>query len=620
MHTQQAVITLRCNQNCAFCATRRPDDGDLGEPEAATARIEAAVAAGARHVVLTGGEPAMRRDLVTLVAAACAAGATEVTLETNATLLVTRGRATALREAGLTDAVVKLPGWGPEVDEVTRNPGGFVRSVAGLRALVAAGVRVDVLLTLVRSTVALAPELPEGLQAALAGTAGVRELVLRAPSWTAAPAEALEYAEAVAAILDVNERAREVRLDARVDLDATPPPCLFPPRGDWHPLFHLSREAGRRGDHELVAACEGCLVRRGCPGLARAALDRELLPPLRPITDDCTRRRLTLGHTTMAAARDKEFVTVDYPREFGRPPIEEHVIRINFNCNQQCRFCFVSTHLPPAGDAAVRAAIRAAGARGAKVVLSGGEPTLNPHLPEYVRLAHEVSPFPVVLQTNAVRLRAAPLVQELNAAGLGMAFVALHGSRPEISDLVTSAPGTFAATAAGLDNLVQAGVTTMVNFVICRANMGDLAPVVRLVAARWPGVEINVSFIAASTEVVPLERDLVPRYSEALPMLEEAIAEAGRLGVTLRGWVSMCGLPLCLVPGAAERFATLREACARDADQECVKPPACAGCALASKCFGLRQSYVALYGSDEVRPVGAIGAAQEPGCAPPSST
>ena len=620
MHTQQAVITLRCNQNCTFCETRRSDDLDLGEPAAVEARIRAALAAGARHVVLAGGEPAMRRDLVALVAAARAAGASEVTLETNATLLVTRGRATALREAGLTDAVVKLPGWGPEVDEVTRNPGGFVRSVAGLRALVAAGVRVDVLVTLVRSTAALAPAVPEGLHAALAGTPGVRELVLRAPSRAPDPAAPLGYDEAVAAILDVDAAAREVGLDARVDLDATPPPCLFPPRGEWQHLFHLSRDAGRRDDHALVAVCEACAVRRGCPGLSRAALEREPLPPLRPITDDRTRRRLTLGQTTMAAAREKEFVTVDYPREFGRPPVEEHVIRINFNCNQQCRFCFVSTHLPPAGDAAVLAAISAAGARGAKVVLSGGEPTLNPRLAEYLRLAHEVSPLPVVLQTNAVLLRRGPLVQELKAAGLGMAFVALHGSRPEISDIVTSAPGTFAATAAGLDNLVQAGVTSMINFVICRANLGDLPPVVRLVGSRWPGVEVNISFIAASTEVVPLERDLVPSYSEALPMLDEAILEAARLGVTLRGFVSMCGLPLCLVPGAAERFATLREACARDADQECVKPPACAGCALEPKCFGLRQSYVSLYGTDEVRPVGAIGAAREPGCAPPSST
>jgi MoaA/NifB/PqqE/SkfB family radical SAM enzyme len=602
MHTEQAVVTLRCNQNCTFCETRRPDDDELGEPGTAAARIRTALAAGARHLILTGGEPALRRDLVALVAAARQGGATAVTLVTNAALLPGR-RAAALRAAGLTEAVVKLPGWGPLLDEVTRNPGGLVRTVAGLRALVAAGVAVDVLVTLVRSTLAIAPEVPRGLRAALAGTAGIRELVLQVPFRAPDPAELLGCDEAVAAILAVDGRARDAGLEARVDLDATPPPCLFPPGADWHHLFRLSRASGPRPRHELVPACAGCAVRGGCPGLARVALAREPLPPLRPITDERTRRRLTLGHTTVAQAVAKEFVTVDYPRELGRAVIEEHVIRINFNCNQQCRFCFVSTHLPPVGDAAVRAAIRAAGERGAKVALSGGEPTLNPRLPEYLRLAREASPLPVVLQTNAVRLRSADYVRELASAGLGVAFVALHGSRPEISDAVTGAPGTFVATAEGLDNLVRAGVTTMLNFVICRANLGELAPAVRLVASRWPGVEVNVSFIAASTEVVPLDRALVPSYSEALPMLEEAIREAARLGVTLRGFESMCGLPLCLVPGTAERFATLRDACARGSDLECVKPAACARCVLEPRCFGLRQSYATLYGSDEVRPV-----------------
>jgi MoaA/NifB/PqqE/SkfB family radical SAM enzyme len=619
MHTEQAVVTLRCNQNCVFCDTRRPDDDELGGPETAAARIRAALAAGARHVILTGGEPALRRDLAGLVAAARQGGASGVTLVTNAALLV-GGRAAELRAAGLTEAVVKLPGWGPRLDEVTRNPGGLVRTVAGLRALVAAGVTVDVLVTLARSTRALAPAVPAGLRAALAGTAGIRELALRAPHQAPDPDELLGSDEAVAAILAVDERARAVGLVARVELDATPPPCRFPAGGGWHHLFRLGRASGQRPNHVLLPACDGCAVRGGCPGLARASLEREPAPALRPITDDRTRRRLTLGHTTLAEAVAKEFVTVDYPRELGRPAVEEHVVRVNFNCNQRCRFCFVSTHLPAVSDEAVRAAIRAAGARGAKVALSGGEPTLNPRLPEYLRLAHEVSPLPVVLQTNAVRLRDEGYVRELQAAGLGVAFVALHGSRPEVSDAVTGVPGTFAATVAGLDHLVRAGVTTVVNFVICRANLGDLAPVVRLVGARWPGVEVNVSFIAASTEVVPLDRALVPSYSEALPMLEEAIAEAARVGVKLRGFVSMCGLPLCLVPDAAERYATLRDACARDADLECVKPPACARCALEPKCFGLRHSYAALYGTDEVRPVEPPGAAPEPTCGPPSST
>ena len=38
--------------------------------------------------------------------------------------------------------------------------------------------------------------------------------------------------------------------------------------------------------------------------------------------------------------------------------VEECLVRVNFHCNQSCRFCFVSTHLPAPDPAAVTAADR----------------------------------------------------------------------------------------------------------------------------------------------------------------------------------------------------------------------------------------------------------------------
>jgi hypothetical protein len=36
-----------------------------------------------------------------------------------------------------------------------------------------------------------------------------------------------------------------------------------------------------------------------------------------------------------------------------------------------------------------------------------------------------------------------------------------------------------------------------------------------------------------------------------------------------------------------------------------VRAPACASCQLATKCYGVRRSYAALYGTDEMHPVTA---------------
>ena len=118
-----------------------------------------------------------------------------------------------------------------------------------------------------------------------------------------------------------------------------------------------------------------------------------------------------------------------------------------------------------------------------------------------------------------------------------------------ISDAITDAPGTFEKTLVGLDHLhAHADVDLVINFVITRRNPGELVPFVRLVAARWPRASANISFVAASSDVVPHDAEMVPRYGEVMPQLAEAAAEARRLGVDLRGFESMCGIPLCLVP------------------------------------------------------------------------
>ncbi len=283
-------------------------------------------------------------------------------------------------------------------------------------------------------------------------------------------------------------------------------------------------------------------------------------------------------------------------------PLFDTIIRVNFHCNQACSFCFVSTHLPPAEEETVRAAIVEAARRKSRVVLSGGEPTLNRRLLAYVRLAKESgAPF-ISLQTNAVKLDDAALATSLVEAGVDETFVSLHGCTAATSDAITEAPGTFVRTIVGLDNLHATHVTININFVLCEANRRELVDFVRFAGTRWPRARLNFSFVAASTDLVPRERALIPRYSDILPALGEAVDEAKRLGVQMIGFESMCGLPLCLVPTSIERLA-LTEIPEGFDRGEFVKAEACRGCRYETRCFGIRRGYVDLYGTSELRRV-----------------
>jgi len=600
----QLVLTHRtCNQNCTYCTVRvAAEDRAFVRTGAVLARLRDAAARGAGELVLSGGEPGMRADLPALVAEARRAGAERVTLETNATL-VDPALAGALRDAGLSLARVNLTAWGDALDAITRDPGGFERTAAGVAALLDAGVPVEISAAVIRATVDSLAALP----AQLVGAFGprLRGLRARVPVSAPDPSALVTYDAAQAALSDAMAAARRAGLPFKLAPDSGPPPCAFPQPAAAASLYALTPGAAPRADHAHPPPCEGCALRARCPGVPRAYLDRDPGFAPRPITDDRVRRRLSLIDTVEEQVRRELAQPSRYTDQATGEVVEETLVRVNFHCNQSCAFCFVSTHLPPATDAAVREAIVTAARAGHRVSLTGGEPTLNPRLAEYVALARDHGPQPVALQTNAVRLADPALTDALVRAGLGWVMVSLHADTAALSDDLTGSPGTFERTLLGLDELHRhGGVALVINFVLMARNRDALLPVVRLVAARWPRAILNVSFAFASSDVVPA--GLVPRYAEVLPQLFAALDEARRLGVDVRGFDSMCGIPLCLVPAGA-RPALIAEV-PPDYDRgEFVHPAACAGCALNRQCYGLRRSYRDLHGDAELHAVAPPG-------------
>jgi molybdenum cofactor biosynthesis enzyme MoaA len=399
VRSERVFTNLTCNQACSFCTARRPaEDRSFIERRAVERRIAEARARGAAQIVLTGGEPTLRRDLTDLVRQTRATGA-EVVLETNATL-IGEEQARALREAGLEIARVHLSGWGHGLDAVTRDEGGFAAATAGLRALLGAGLRVEVSAAIVRSTAPLIAALPAALAGISVDGQSIRGLWLVIPTASPAPGELLSYQEAAGVAAEAAAQARAHGLWVQLSPDSPMPPCVYPPKERPAHLFALTAGGGDRPGFRRAEACGRCAVRDRCPGLPGDYLDRWPAGDLYPISDDRGRRRLSLI-SSVEQQIARELVSPNLGWNADGTSYQEQIVRVVFQCNQSCRFCFVSTHLPAAPDAAIREAILDTTRRGLKVVLSGGEPTLSPRLIEYVRLAREHSALPIQLQTNA---------------------------------------------------------------------------------------------------------------------------------------------------------------------------------------------------------------------------
>jgi MoaA/NifB/PqqE/SkfB family radical SAM enzyme len=186
--------------------------------------------------------------------------------------------------------------------------------------------------------------------------------------------------------------------------------------------------------------------------------------------------------------RQKAGINLDRRRRHGlsSPPVNLN-LNLTRRCNLKCRMC--EQHRHQAGTAAELSwydpqrelslavwtgLLDQVAAFKPRLYLTGGEPMLYRHFPEFVTAAKERG-FLVHLQTNGTLL--AGLGDFLVDQGLEMVTVSLDGPQ-EVHDRVRGQNGAFRRTTAGIASLVAArrrknrpGPILILNCVISRANL-----------------------------------------------------------------------------------------------------------------------------------------------------
>jgi MoaA/NifB/PqqE/SkfB family radical SAM enzyme/SAM-dependent methyltransferase len=284
-------VGYACNDCCTFCRTADQRASVVASADVARAIDEAAVM-GLDGIVLSGGEPTMRRELPAWIARARRAGL-GCGLVTNGRVLSHGPTLERLAAAGLDGVTISLHG-PPAIHDAVTRAGSFQQTLAAVENAVRRGLPTTVVCVVTRANVGALREVVD-----LLAPRGRLRLVfsLVEPEGAAArdyeavvPPVAAAAAAVVAAIADGRARPGGALELAHAGL----PHCLLPGleedgfdrRAEGLVLVWSGADAGwaplTSRDRVYPPPCAECPRPGRCPGAHRVQLDRDGVPPLRP--------------------------------------------------------------------------------------------------------------------------------------------------------------------------------------------------------------------------------------------------------------------------------------------------------------------------------------------------
>lgn len=233
------------------------------------------------------------------------------------------------------------------------------------------------------------------------------------------------------------------------------------------------------------------------------------------------------------------------------------------------------------------------------IILTGSEITLMKSLPELAARARAAGFDRVRIQSHGMKLSNPVYLDRLINAGVNEYFISIPGCDSVTNDAITQVPGSWEKAYAGLQNLDGYNdVIAITNSVITRESYHLLPNIVDNLASLTSLAQMEFWFYWPMTERD--EKNLVPRFTDALPFLVEAIARAESLGRR----VEVKNFPECLLGDYGDRlindqpvllidpaFWTQFE---RNGFYQCVHRDQCSS----QQCLGLNTAYRERYGDE----------------------
>lgn len=594
------------------------------------AQARTLAAAQCQRLVVAGGSPTRHPGFVELLDECRRLAFPRIAVETDAPPLARRGMAALLGRLGVGEIAVVVGGLREAVHEtVTRDPGSHRAALEGLQRVLAHagehadGPRVYLVAPLLRANV---DDLDALVDWAI-GLGNLQGFLLSLPE--IARVEETHRAQLLPYALQAEVSARLFRKcqGHNVEYGFTTKRGILPcATGDTLEHFatvfydraqYVKHALRKRGEETFarVAACAECSLSHSCDGVERAYLDQ---------FGDGEFRAVPL-ETSMGwkLRRINRLEGVEYrnvsPFKNESPVNPRGLIRINGHCNMSCSFCFVDRTAPDFEVEGLKGEIEDMAKAGTRhLVLSGGEPTLHPHLAALIAHARSLDAFDEIeMQSNGVKCADMDYARELVEAGLTKVTFSLHSVDPEHSDSITRLPKAFGRTIESIHNFRKLGTLTQIAHVITKANYQELPQTMRTLRREFPAEGGHLSICLAIAQGISdlVFEWVIPTFSEIKPFVSEALDYCLETGVGFGGMIGQGGYPPCMLDGDMRYYQHVLDQVykSEDSSDQFFKPERCRECSFDAQCLGPRKSYVEHYGDAEIRPFRTAAEGSAPG-------
>lgn len=282
---------------------------------------------------------------------------------------------------------------------------------------------------------------------------------------------------------------------------------------------------------------------------------------------------------------------------------------LGYDCNLACDYCTITPAMRERAldTAAVLVAMRRGRQLGYdEISFTGGEPTIRNDLIGLVRAAAKLGFTDIKVQSNGLLFAHAPNVDRLIEAGANRFHISIHTHLASAYDSLVRREGSHRLMVAALELLAARPVTLVADVILKRDTYGRLLDALPWLQQR--GVNAADLWFVSLTDGNRDNVESMPRMTEVVPVIHEAVAWANDHSMTLRS----LHIPRCLLGAAAhiaydpgaDRVMVVTPEASFELRESKISPqvhvPACAGCQWESICPGVRPDYLERYGDREI--------------------